>query len=126
VDAKKRLELRPEVEEHGLYVVRTVWSTSDVSLDAWMNRNKAVIVGFSAKVTELAEVGPKGSFHHGGSDERWVHYKASVSLAKMRQGIEADAGQSEKEKIVCLADCLHFEFSIFVGQHRALDAIIKG
>jgi hypothetical protein len=125
-NARKLLELRPEVKEHGIYVVRTVWSTEDVSLNAWMKRDKAVTVGFSAKVAGVAEVGPKGSFHHGGEDEGWIYYKADVSCDRIRRGTEADAGQNDKERIVCFADCLHFEFNIFVSHQGALHTIIEG
>ena len=43
------LKARPEIREHGLWIVKWTYSTKKCSINAWVHQKKDVTVGFSTK-----------------------------------------------------------------------------
>jgi hypothetical protein len=78
-NAKTILKLRPEVKDHGMWIVTKTHSTKYCSLNVWKSKQKDVHVGFSAKVAEGGDLKASGGWFENSSDGGWNHYKSKVS-----------------------------------------------
>jgi len=96
------LKARPEIREHGLWVVRWIYSTARCSLNAWTAKEKQITIGFKAKAVGAGELGPDADWYESSADSGWIHSQAE----------EGD------RKVVFLGG-LHFLFKRFSrsGQH---------
>ena len=96
------LGLRPELWEHGLWVVRWIYSTERCSLNAWTAEGKQITIGFKAKVVGAGELGPDADWYESSADSGWVHSQAP-----------------EGDRKVVFFGGLHFRYTRFSrsGQH---------
>ena len=96
------LNTRPELREHGLLVVRWIYSTARCSLNAWTAKEKQITIGFKAKVVGAGELGPDADWYESSADSGWIHSQA----------------QEGDRKVVFLGG-LHFRYTRFSrsGQH---------
>ena len=77
-NAEKILELVPDVKEHGFWMVTDTYSTTDVRVITWSDRNQHVQMGFDLEVAPAGEIGPSGEFFEGASAGEWHTAKAKV------------------------------------------------
>jgi hypothetical protein len=76
-NALRILEQRPEVRDHGLWIVTSTYGTKNCSLNVWSGRQKEVMLGFSAKDVSGGEVGPAAQWYEAASDSDWSRYSAT-------------------------------------------------
>jgi hypothetical protein len=70
---------RPEVKDHGLWVVKWIYTTPKCSLNAWTNKSKSVTIGFKANAVGIGEFAPQGAWFEASTDGGWIHSTAKVS-----------------------------------------------
>ena len=70
------LEQRPEIREHGLWVVKWIYSTTRCSLNSWTSKDKQITVGFKAKFVPAGELGPDADWFESSMDSGWIHSQA--------------------------------------------------
>lgn len=84
-NSAKLLKTRPEIKEHGLWVVRWTYATRRSSLNAWTSKDKDVTIGFNAKFVGAGEVGPSGGWYESENDSGWMHAQAKVRVSGREQ-----------------------------------------
>lgn len=72
--------MRPEIKEHGLWVVKWIYSTTKCSLNAWTSKEKILTVGFKTNAIAIGEAAPQGSWYESNIDGGWSQYTAKVNL----------------------------------------------
>ncbi|RSL79094.1 hypothetical protein CEP51_007653 [Fusarium floridanum] len=77
-NAEKLLQLVPDVKEHGFWIVTDTYSTADVRVITWSDREKHVQMGFDVDVTPAGEIGPSGEFFEGASAGEWHRAEAET------------------------------------------------
>ena len=77
------LKLRPEIQEHGLWIVRWIYSTRKCALNAWTDKSKSITVGFKAKVVGAGELGPDAEWYESSHDSGWIHAQADEGDRKV-------------------------------------------
>ncbi|KAI9737656.1 MAG: hypothetical protein M1818_005660 [Claussenomyces sp. TS43310] len=66
------LRLRPEIKEHGLWMVKSTYSTPQYSLNVWTAKEKEVVIGFKTKIVQAGEIGPHADWYESSQDSGWI------------------------------------------------------
>ena len=77
------LAVRPELREHGLWVVKWIYSTTECSLNVWTAKEKQITVGFKAKAVGAGELGPDADWYLSSTDSGWIHSQAQEGDRKV-------------------------------------------
>lgn len=80
-NAEAILKKRPEVKTQGFWVVTTTYSTDDIWVDVWKEKDQRVTLGFKVDVVGAGEIAPSGEFYRGQSASGWTHSTKEVSSA---------------------------------------------
>ena len=71
-------KLRPEIKEHGLWVVKWTYTTTKCSTNVWAKKGKVVTIGFKASAIAIGEAAPQGGWYESNTDGDWAQYTAEV------------------------------------------------
>jgi hypothetical protein len=75
-NALQIIEKRPEVTQHGLWVVTSTYGTKQCSLNVWTGKQKETMIGFTVGDVSGAEAGPAAQWYEAASDSDWSRYSA--------------------------------------------------
>ena len=76
-NAKRLVEHRSEIFEHGLCVVTKIWATEDCAIHVWDEAGKEIKVGFDVGVDAIGDLGPGVGWSFNHKDGGWMRYKSS-------------------------------------------------
>lgn len=76
-NAVRIVQNRPEVREHGLWIVTATYSTPRCALNVWTTTEREITVAFKAKARG-SQFGPKGEWFESTEDTGWASYEAKV------------------------------------------------
>ena len=79
-NSKTLLQMRPEIVNYSLWVVKWTYTTKSCTLNAWMDKNKLFTMGFQASAVNIGEVAPHGNWYQSTSDGGWIGSSATVLL----------------------------------------------
>ena len=65
---QKLLQIRPELLDYGLWMIKSTYSTRSCALNAWMDKGRSLYVGFQATTVIGGEVAPSGTWYKSSSD----------------------------------------------------------
>ncbi|RYC86977.1 hypothetical protein BFJ63_vAg10110 [Fusarium oxysporum f. sp. narcissi] len=76
-------EIRSAVREHGVWLVTTPYTTKEIALNVWQDKDKVVKLGFSAGIDGIVYLEP--SIEHGEKKAcRWLVHISSKGVAYLR------------------------------------------
>jgi hypothetical protein len=78
-NAQAVFNARPEVWTRSFYLVKKVYKTSDVWLNAGYWHDQTVTMGFELTAEALGQLGPHGEFSQGHSATGWEHHEVGSS-----------------------------------------------
>ncbi|KAJ6004630.1 hypothetical protein N7540_012999 [Penicillium herquei] len=84
----------PDVRDHGLVIVTSIYRTRMAKLNAWADKGKEISVGFRAGVVGIGEVAPSSTWYTSHEESGWV---------------SAEAKQPDESKVVFFGG-LHFKY----------------
>ncbi|KAF9523335.1 hypothetical protein CPB83DRAFT_863086 [Crepidotus variabilis] len=73
-NAQAILKNYPDVQEHQLWVVTSVYMTKSCAINMWNGHDKNFTVGFSVDAMGAGEAGTGFEWHHSQKDEGWSEY----------------------------------------------------
>ena len=77
-NSKTLLRMRPEIKEHGLWVVKWTYTTKSCALNAWKDKDQLLTLGFQASAVNIGEAAPHGNWYQSSFDGGWVGSSATV------------------------------------------------
>jgi hypothetical protein len=82
-NAAALLSKRPEIKEHGLWIVTSTYSTQLCMFNVWSAIDKKISLGFKVSAVNVGEIGPHGEWYEASSDEGWIRYESK----EVRSGV---------------------------------------
>ena len=77
-NSEKLLQIRPEIKDYGLWVVKWTYTTKSCALNAWTDKDKQVTLGFQVSAVNVGEAAPHGTWYQSTSDGGWIGSSATV------------------------------------------------
>lgn len=75
-NAAKVAKLWPDVKDHGMFVVTSIYTTQRAKIHVWSGSRHEVTVGFKAGATEIGEIAPSTEWYTERADDGWVEVEA--------------------------------------------------
>jgi hypothetical protein len=72
LNAKRILQLWPDVKRRGFWIITETWSSSKASIYAQRDYEGEVSIGFDVSAVGIGETGPSGSWYKAESDSGWI------------------------------------------------------
>lgn len=110
-NAQLILKNAPDAKEHGIFIITSTYSTTEVFTTAWRNNQNIVEVGAKAVVEGIADVGVKMQYFRSEGAGSWI--RADVKVAPLSlNNLLADDSQGGRRNVVFFGG-LYFKYTRF-------------